>query len=190
MLRPVLSKSSLILLVVIVALAVGLSLFSYQFFAYTSDQIVGIASQEVKSNARIEVHDLSQLVANRMQSINVLLQTLANSPDIQNNEFEKTKSIINYRQNSTDDLTDFYMWLDQSGKVVWISNMNTTLYQKYKGFDLSYRPYFIAPKSTHDVYYSSLIESNDKVPRLYISYPIIGKESPKLSINSMVSNNT
>ncbi len=38
---------------------------------------------------------------------------------------------------------------------------------------LSYRPYFTTPKETHTEYYSSLIESNDKVPRLYISYPVL-----------------
>ena len=65
------------------------------------------------------------------------------------------------------------MWLDKDGKVVWISNMNQTTYQKYKGTDLSYRPYFTVPKTTHMAYYSSLIDSNDKIPRLYISYPII-----------------
>ncbi|MGA9154418.1 MAG: histidine kinase dimerization/phospho-acceptor domain-containing protein, partial [Candidatus Nitrosopolaris sp.] len=32
---------------------------------------------------------------------------------------------------------------------------------------------FVIPRYTHTVYYSSLIISNDKVPRLYISYPII-----------------
>jgi hypothetical protein len=65
------------------------------------------------------------------------------------------------------------MWLDKNGKINWISNINETIYQKYKGTDLSYRPYFTIPKYTHTVYYSSLIQSNDKVPRLYISYPVI-----------------
>ncbi|MGB6593988.1 MAG: hypothetical protein WBE68_21020 [Candidatus Nitrosopolaris sp.] len=65
------------------------------------------------------------------------------------------------------------MWLDKNGKINWISNVNETTYQKYKGTDLSYRPYFTIPKYAHTVYYSSLIQSNDKVPRLYISYPVI-----------------
>jgi signal transduction histidine kinase len=65
------------------------------------------------------------------------------------------------------------MWLNKDGKINWISNINQSTYQKYKGADLSYRPYFTIPKQTHTVYYSSLIESNDKVPRLYISYPVI-----------------
>ena len=65
------------------------------------------------------------------------------------------------------------MWLNKDGKINWISNINESTYQKYKGTDLSYRPYFIIPKKTYTAYYSSLIESNDKIPRLYISYPII-----------------
>ncbi|MGB7956564.1 MAG: hypothetical protein WCF23_21530, partial [Candidatus Nitrosopolaris sp.] len=75
-------------------------------------------------------------------------------------------------QNSTSELTNFYMWLDSNGKIVWISNMNQSTYQKYRGTDLSYRPYFTVPKSTHAAYYSSLIDSNDNIPRLYLSYPI------------------
>ena len=67
------------------------------------------------------------------------------------------------------------MWLDKNGKINWISNINSSAYQKYKGKDLSYREYFSVPKETHTAYYSSLIESNDKVPRLYISYPVINR---------------
>ncbi len=65
----------------------------------------------------------------------------------------------------------------RDGKIVWISNMNQSTYQKYRGTDLSYRPYFTVPKDTHKAYYSSLIDSNDKVPRLYISYPIINSST-------------
>jgi signal transduction histidine kinase len=67
------------------------------------------------------------------------------------------------------------MWLDKNGKINWISNINESTYQKYKGTDLSYRPYFTFPKDTNTVYYSSLIQSNDKIPRLYISYPILNR---------------
>ncbi|MGA9150879.1 MAG: sensor histidine kinase, partial [Candidatus Nitrosopolaris sp.] len=144
-----------------------------QFFIFASNKIVDIASQEMRSNARIEVHDISQILANKLQSMGVLLQTLAQSPAIHNNEYKRADFVINTRQQSSSDLTDFYMWLNKDGKINWISNINESTYQKYKGIDLSYRPYFIVPKDTHTVYYSSLIESNDKVPRLYISYPII-----------------
>ncbi len=185
------SKRNIFLLTAIATLAIGLSIISYQYSSSTSKDIVDIASQEIRSNARIAVHDLSEILTNRLLTTTVLLQTLADGPALQNNEVERAELIINDRQNHTSDLTDFYMWLDQDGKIVWISNINSTLYQKYNGFDLSYRPYFRVPKNTHTPYYSSLIESNDKVPRLYISYPIVSKPGSGLLLNATnkVNNN-
>lgn len=193
MLKPVVFKNSTILVAVIIVIATALSLFSYQFFSATSSRIADISSQEVRSNARIEVHDQSQSLANRLQTVTILLQTLANSPDLQNSEYQRAFLITNYRQDATSDLTDFYMWLDESGRIIWISNFNSTFYQKYKGFDLSYRPYFTVPRDTHNAFYSGLIDSNDQVPRLYISYPIISKLGPQsnnIDANNNSNNNT
>jgi signal transduction histidine kinase len=167
-------RSNIIILAVIGGIALVLAIFSYQYSIVTSNKIVDIASQEVRSNVRIEVHDLTQILGKQLQTVSALLQTLTPSPLIQNNQTQKSAFVLfDSRQNSTSELTNFYMWLDSNGKIVWISNINQTTYQKYKGTDLSYRPYFTVPKSTHSVYYSSLIDSNDKVPRLYISYPVI-----------------
>jgi len=168
------SRTNIVLLVVIAGIALMLSIFSYQYSVFTSNKIVDIASQEVRSNVRIEVHDLTQILGKQLQTVSTLLQTLTPSPLIQNNQSQKLAFVLfNSRQNSTSELTNFYMWLDNNGKIVWISNMNESTYQKYRGTDLSYRPYFTIPKVTHEAYYSSLITSNDKIPRLYISYPII-----------------
>ena len=190
MFKSAISTRSIILLTAIAALAVILSVISYQFSTSTSNDIVDIASQEIRSNAKIAVHDLSQILIYRLQTTTVLLQTLTDAPALQNNESQIAHLIINDRQNHTSDLTDFYMWLDQNGKIVWISNMNATTYQKYKGFDLSYRPYFTAPRANLTPYYSSLIESNDNVPRLYISYPILSKVGSGYDANNNVNNVT
>jgi hypothetical protein len=170
------SKNSSILLIIIAIVAIALSIFSFQYSSLISKDIVNIASEEMRSQARMQVHDFAQILANRLESIIPLLQTLADSPAIQNNEFRRAQTIIDYRRNYTDDLTDFYMWLDKDGKIVWISNINSTAYHRYKGFDLSYTSYFTFPKSINTAYYSNIIESNDKVPRLYISYPILSKQ--------------
>ena len=167
-------RTNIIILAVIGGIALVLSIFSYQYSIVTSNKIADIASQEVRSNVRIEVHDLTQILGKQLQTVSALLQTLTPLPLIQNNQSQKSAFVLfNSRQNSTSDLTNFYMWLDSNGKIVWISNMNQSTYQKYQGTDLSYRPYFTVLKSTHAAYYSTLIDSNDKVPRLYISYPII-----------------
>jgi signal transduction histidine kinase len=165
-------RTNIIILVVIAVITLVLSIFLYQYSILTSNKIADIASQEVRSNTKIEVHDISQILANKLQTVGALLQTLADAPALHNNEYKRADIVINNRQHSSNDLTDFYMWLNKNGSINWISDINESTYQKYKGTDLSYRPYFTIPRDTHKGYYSSLIESNDKVPRLYISYPI------------------
>ena len=165
-------------------------MISYQHSSLISNNIVNIASEELRAQARIQAHDLSQILANRLESITPLLQTLADSPALQNNEFRRAQTIIDSRKNYTDDLTDFYMWLDKDGKIVWISNINSTAYQRYKGFDLSYRPYFTVPKNINTAYYSSIIESNDKIPRLYISYPILSKQGSEYKDTNLTKTGT
>jgi signal transduction histidine kinase len=164
------------MLIAISATAIILSILAYQYSNSISTKVVDIATQEIRSNAIIQAHDLSEILANRIESIIPLLQTLADSPAIQNNEYQRARLIIDFRQNYTSDLTDFYMWLDKGGKIVWISNINSTAYQQYKDFDLSYRPYFTMAKNTSMEYYSSVIESNDRVPRYFLSYPLLSKQ--------------
>jgi len=101
-----------------------LSYWEYQSFhtkysTFTSNKIGDIASQEVRSNAKIEVHDISLILANKVQTIGALLKTLAESPAIHNNEYKRADIVINGRQHSSGDLTDFYMWLDKNGKIHW-----------------------------------------------------------------------
>src|ERR687887_1421270 len=172
------SRTNIIILAVIVGIVLIVSILLYQYSVLTSNKIDEIASKEVRSNSRIQVHDISQILANKLQTVGALLQTLAESPALHNNEYKRADIVVNTRQNSSSDLTDFYMWLDKNGKINWISNINESTYQKYKGTDLSYRPYFSVPRDTHTQYYSSLIQSNDKVPRLYISYPVLNITLP------------
>jgi signal transduction histidine kinase len=170
------SRNSLFILLAIGVTAIILSVLAFQYSNSISTKVVDIATQEIRSNAIIQAHDLSEILTNRLESIIPLLQTLADAPALQNNEYQRARLIIDYRQNYTGSLTDFYMWLDKDGKIVWISNMNSTTYQQYKGFDLSYRPYFTMARDSGMEYYSSVIESNDKVPRYFISYPILSKQ--------------
>ena len=172
-----LPKRNLLIIVGIAIISIIISIYSYNYYNFTSNKITDIALHEIKTNNEIQVHDLSQILANKFESVNNLLQTLADSPAIHNNEYNRAYTIINTRQHSTNQITDFYMWLDKNGKINWISNMNNSLYQKYKGTDLSYRSYFFEPKVNHAPFYSSLIESNDKIPRLYISYPVLNFSS-------------
>jgi signal transduction histidine kinase len=85
--------------------------------------------------------------------------------------------MFNQADDSSPEIMDFYMWLDSEGKLMWLSNINQTAYETFRGTDLSYRLYFITPRDTNQPYYSSVIDSNDHAARLYISYPILDEPS-------------
>jgi signal transduction histidine kinase len=170
-------RRSLGIIAAIIVIAISLSLVSYQYSQYSTSQIEQISVSDIRSNAEIQAHDLSNSLANKLNDITSLVQVMAAARSVQEGNLSRAQSIFTEAKLTTSDLVDFYMWLDKDGKLVWISNINQTAYDQYKGLDLSYRLYFSEPRTTHDVYYSSIVDSNDRVNRLYISYPIIGKES-------------
>lgn len=170
-------RRSLGIIAAIIVIAISLSLVSYQYSQYSASQIEQISVSDIRSNAEIQAHDLSNSLANKLNDITSLVQVMGAARSVQEGNLSRAQSIFNEAKFTTSDLVDFYMWLDKDGKLVWISNINQTAYDQYKGLDLSYRLYFSEPRTTHDVYYSSIVDSNDRVNRLYISYPIIGKES-------------
>lgn len=172
-----LSKSNIVLLLVIAAIGTSLSILSYQYSSVTAKDIAEIASQEIRSNARIEAHDLSELLIHDIQSITNNLRTLAVSPAIQNNMTKLAQALIDNAQASTKVLTDGYYLLDQNGLLIEWSNSNGSAFVKSNTLDLSSQEYFILPKKTQSPYYTSVMTSADNIPRLYIAFPIIVPES-------------
>jgi signal transduction histidine kinase len=169
------SRRNLGIIVIITAIAISLSLVSYQYSQYSAAQIEEISIRHTRSNVEIQATDLGNALANKVDDITSLLRIISASRSIQEGDLNAAASIFNEAQLATSDLVDFYMWLDRDGRIVWISNINQTAYEQYRGLDLSFRLYFSEPKATHNVYYSSVVDSNDRINRLYMSYPIIGK---------------
>jgi signal transduction histidine kinase len=151
-------------------------LISFQYSSYTSAEIVKVAAQNVQSNAKIQVHDIERILVNRIDAIATNLHIITNIPSVRNGEFERERQAFNAAQDSTSELTDFFMWLDRDGRMVWLSNINQTAYKTFRGTDLSYRDYFTETKNRLETYYSSAIDSNDNVVRIYIAQPIINEQ--------------
>jgi len=189
-LKAALSRNNLIVLTAIVIVSTLLSILSYQYSTFISNQIIQTASEDIRSNAKIEASDLAHSIQNELKSVTSDLYILGNNQALKSHESAGAINLINLAENSSNKVVDFYMWLDQYGKIVWISNINATTYQKYKGFDLSYRPYFTVPQSTHSKYYSSTIQSNDNIPRLYISYPLLSNSNANNSNNNNSGSST
>ncbi len=169
------SRRNLGIIAIIIAIAISLSLIYYQYSQYSAAQIEEISIRDTRSNAEIQAYDLGNALANKLGDITSLLRIISASPAIQEGDLNRAAAIFNEAQLANSDLVNFYMWLDRDGRIIWISNFNQTAYEQYRGLDLSYRLYFSEPKATHNVYYSSIVDSNDRINRLYVSYPITGK---------------
>jgi signal transduction histidine kinase len=167
------SKKNIILLLVIAAIGTSLSILSYQYSSLTAKDIAEIASQEIRSNARIEAHDLSELLMHDIQSINKNLGTISDSPSVQNNMTTIIQALIDNAQESTRALTDGYYVLDQNGQLIAWSNSNGSALVRSGTLDLSSQEYFSVPKSTHAPFITTVMTSADSIPRLYVSYPIM-----------------
>jgi signal transduction histidine kinase len=170
-------KSNVILLIVIAAAAAILFIISYQYSTYNANEILKIASDDVRSNADIQAHHLSTIVEQELDKVTAILQTLATAPAIHNGEIQRGRDIINLRQEETSNITDEYFWLDNEGKLMWSSKFasNQSLYEQFNQTNLGDQLYFTIPQETGTTYYSSVIESLEGVPNIYVSMPIIGE---------------
>ena len=167
-------NASFLVLVLIGAIAIGLSIASYQHSAFTSGEIRKIGAQAVRSNAEIQAHDIAKNLNNNIEAVSSNLALLSSIPAIQNQDLESSKKLFSDAQETTSNITSSYFWLDKDGKLLWANAFeNQTIYEQYAGGDRSFRPYFSEPRNTLRPYFSSLIESVDEVPRLYIAHPII-----------------
>jgi signal transduction histidine kinase len=170
------SRKNIVLLLVIALIGLSLSIISFRYSAYTADEIARIASVDVRSNARIEAHDLSQILLHTLESVTSNLRSIASSQPIQEGHVDDGLRLLNNTQASTSELTEGYYWLDRDGKLVAWSTQNTSELRGYRGFDLSTREFYSIPKTTLVPYYSNAIESPDMQPRFYISYPIMATQ--------------
>src|ERR671933_2115574 len=167
------------LLSVIAVCATLLAVLSYQYSVSYSDQIFRLEFDDTKSNAKIQADYLSLILSNGLKSITTNLQVLSNSRGLQNHDIDSS-ILLDAVQQSTNELPDSYMWLDQNGKLVWLSgggSLNEVKNQKPDSFDFSHMPYFTIPRNTNAPYYgSTVVEQNSKEKnpvRMYISYPIL-----------------
>jgi signal transduction histidine kinase len=185
-----LSKSSSVLVLILIgAIAIGLSLISYQFSAITSDEIRKIGAQDIRSNTEIQAYDVANNLNSNIEAVDSILALLSGIPGIENQDLEGSKELFSDAQKTTSNITSSYFWIDKDGKLLWANAFeNQTIYEQYAGGDRSNRPYFSEPRDTLRPYFSSLIESVDGVPRLYIAHPIILDTGQNNNNNSSVFN--
>jgi signal transduction histidine kinase len=183
------AKGSIVLVVIIALFATLLSIISYQYSTSTANAIFKIASDDVRSNADIEVHDLANILLNKMEGISSNLELMSSATAIQNQNIVDAIPLFSTARQSTKDFTSSYFWVDSGGKLLWADAFtNKTIEQNFNGADRSFRDYYLKPKETLKPFYSTVVESVDGIPRLYIAYPILDQNQNKSS-NDINNNN-
>jgi signal transduction histidine kinase len=149
-----------------------LAILSYNYFTQTANQIQGLAIDDLQTNAEIEAFSISNSLSNAISVITSNLKIIANSPSVMDGNISKIQSLLNLGLESTRNLTDGYYLLDNNGRLVTFTGIEKEENTNYKGIDLSHRSYFQIPKQNETPYISTVIDSNDNMSRIYISFPI------------------
>lgn len=125
-----LSKSSSVLILILIgAIAIGLSLISYQFSAITSDEIRKIGAQDIRSNTEIQAYDVANNLNSNIEAVDSILALLSGIPAIENQDLEGSKELFSDAQKTTSNITSSYFWLDKDGKLLWANAFeNQTIY--------------------------------------------------------------
>lgn len=172
MINSLFSKSNIGLLFFIAIIATILSILSYQYSSFTASKIAGIASEDVRSNARIEAYHLSQILIHSINSITNNLEALTNSVPLLYSDSQTVKFLLNNAQDSTRELTSAYYLLDSNGKVISWSNSSDSELQLQRDLDLSKMEYYLAPRNTKMPYYST-VNRSPSGDKIFISFPIL-----------------
>jgi signal transduction histidine kinase len=166
------SRNNVIILLIIAIIGIGLSILSYQYSSFTANEIANISSQDVRSNAKIEVYQLSRILVRSMESISNNLQGLSNSISLLDIKNDNIQRLFDSAQTSTKDLTNGYYMYDTNGEI--ISKIgNKSIADDYTGIRANSTELLLSPKTSNGTYYSSIIDANNQFPLLFISYPVL-----------------
>jgi signal transduction histidine kinase len=180
------SRNNVIILLIIAIIGIGLSILSYQYSSFTANEIANISSQDVRSNAKTEVYQLSRILVRSMESISNNLQGLSNSISLLDAENDDVQKLFDSAQTSTKDLTNGYYMFNMNGEII-SKTSNKTIDTNYDDIRANSTDLFLTPKTINTTYYSSIIDINNQFPLLFISYPVI-KSNVTLNNNASQAN--
>lgn len=167
------------------------SVLVYYFSSEAVENVIKVASANVRLNAQTQAHDISRIFSNKVQDVLNNLHIIASSSSVMTGNIDRAAPFFATAQSATHDFTDSYFWVDKEGKLLWANAFsNPDIYNAYVGQDRSNRSYFSTPKNTNSPFVSAVIESVDGVPRIYYAYPIIGEaasEEEQQEFNGIVA---
>ena len=185
-----LSKLNIAILVIIVIVGFLSSFLSYQYSSMTANKVEELASDNIRSNARITAFDLSRIFYHTVNPVvdklAVLSSTLPGGFDNQS----MNQILLKFAQDSTMDLTEGYYLFDEGGQILSWTGLDPNNLTSLESSDLKDEEFIRIPLETSLPYYSNVLNFHDNQPRLLISYPIFQVGPGTGSRGSEISNST
>ena len=174
-----------IIIAIIIVLLIIVSISAYLFFLDNSKKIDSIALQSIIDNSKLRVEELAVSLSNKISTVIANLEIISDSPSI-NAHQPVAKSLLYSGQKTTNNLTEFYAWLNKDGKIVWATLFdNKTFYEKYVNFNSSNTEHFNVVKSTLESHITPVIKSITGSNTIFISYPILTNQTANNASNTL-----
>jgi signal transduction histidine kinase len=189
-----LSKLNIAILVIIVIIGFLSSFLSYQYSSMTANKVEELASDNIRSNARITAFDLSRLFFHTVNPVVNKLDVLSNTLPAGFDNQSMNQILLRFAQDSTIDLTEGYYLFDKDGRILSWTGLDPKNLSSFRSSNLSAEEFIRIPLETSSPYYSNVLNSYDNEPRLFISFPIFqassgaDNEDSEISNSSIVSN--
>ena len=185
-----LSRQNIAILVIIVAVGLLSSFLSYQYSSMTANKVEELASDNVRSNARITAFDLSRIFYHTVNPVVNKLDVLSRSLQAGFDNQSMNQIQLNFAQDSTMDLTEGYYLFDKDGRIRSWAGLDPKNLTSFRSSDLLEEELIRIPLETSLPYYSNVLDLHDNQPRLFISFPIFQAGSVTGNGNSGLSTPT
>ena len=185
-----LSKQNIAILVIIVVVGLLSSFLSYQYSSMTANKVEELASDNVRSNARITAFDLSRIFYHTVNPVVNKLDVLSRSLQAGFDNQSMNQIQLNFAQDSTMDLTEGYYLFDKDGRIRSWAGLDPKNLTSFRSSDLLEEELIRIPLETSLPYYSNVLDLHDNQPRLFISFPIFQAGSVTSNGNSELSTPT
>ena len=171
----------------IVVAAIIFSVLTYQYYTENSNEVQNIARENIQNTTLVKVSDLSRLLGNKLDVVTSNLKILSSSPGLIDQQVDLGKILLNVAQNTSQNIVDFYNWVDSNGTNIWSSSYtNNTKQDRFREFSTESQLHFARVKDTQAPAYINKLRLIDGQLGILIIYPIIDTRN-QIPINS---NNT
>ncbi len=185
-----LSKLNIAILVIIVIVGLLSSFLTYQYSSMTANKVEELASDNIRSNARITAFDLSRIFYHTVNPVVNKLAVLSSTlPEGFDNQ-TMSQILLKFAQDSTMDLTEGYYLFDANGQILSWTGLDPNNLTSFGSSDSKEEEFIQIPLETSLPYYSNVLNFQDNQPRLLISYPIFQAGHRTGSGGSEISNST